>query len=109
MKQISSDQFDTEVLRSTEPVIVDFFTEDCAPCRAMSPILAELELEANNALRVVKVDAAAEAPLASSYRVNAVPAIFLFSNGKCVAQMVGLKSKNNLKKWADDALGAVAS
>ncbi len=104
MKQITGAQFDSEVIASKGPVIVDFYTEDCPPCRTLSPILQEWELESNGAIKVLKVDAATEAALASSYGVRAVPAVFLFSDGKCVAQTIGLKSKNNMKKWYDDAL-----
>jgi thioredoxin 1 len=109
MKHITNAQFETEVLGSKGPVIVDFYTDGCQPCRALSPILQELEEESNGALRVVKIDAAEEAALASSFGVTAVPALFLFSDGKCVGQTLGLKSKNNLKKWVDDALRTVAA
>ena len=104
MKNVDSAQFSSEVLGSKEPVVVDFYTQDCPPCRALSPILEEWESESNGTFRVVKVDAASETTLASSYGVRAVPAVFLFSNGKCVGQSVGLKSKAGMKKWFEDAL-----
>ena len=106
MKQVTSADFESEVLTAGEPVIVDFYTDGCSPCRAMSPVLAEWEQEAKGALKVVKVDAAADYQLASSYRVNAVPAFFLFSKGKCIGQTMGLKSKSSMKQWFDDALKA---
>jgi thioredoxin 1 len=104
MKNVDLTQFSSEVLGSKEPVVVDFYTQDCSPCRAMSPVLEEWESESNGAFRVVKVDAASEAVLASSYGVRAVPAVFLFSNGKCIGQSVGLKSKAGMKKWFEDAV-----
>ena len=104
MKNVDSVQFSSEVLGSKEPVVVDFYTQDCQPCRALSPILEEWESESNGTFRVVKVDAATETTLASSYSVRAVPAVFLFSNGKCVGQSGGLKSKAGMKKWYEDAL-----
>jgi thioredoxin 1 len=104
MKNVDSTQFSSEVLGSKEPVVVDFYTQECAPCRMISPVLEEWETESNGAFRVVKVDAAAEAALASSYGVRAIPAVFLFSNGKCIGQSVGLKSKANMKKWYEDTL-----
>ena len=108
MKQITRAEFDSEVLASSAPVLVDFYTDSCPPCRAMAPILLEWETEANGSLKFVKVDAGSELELAASYRVNAVPAFYLFSKGRCVAQTVGLKSKNNIKKWFDDALKTAA-
>jgi thioredoxin len=108
MKLITSTEFDSEVLTVREPVLVDFFTEHCSPCRAMAPILQEWENEANGTIKIVKVDAAAETTLASSYGVNAVPAFYLFSKGKCVGQTMGLKSKSSIKKWAEEALRSEA-
>jgi len=104
MKNVDSAQFSSEVLGSKEPLVVDFYTQECAPCRMMSPVLEEWESESNGAFRVVKVDAATEAALASSYGVRAVPAVFLFSSGKCIGQSVGLKSKADMKKWYEDTL-----
>jgi len=108
MKQVTGVDFQSEVLAAKQPVVVDFFTDGCSPCRALAPILAEWEGEANGAFKVVKVDAAADYELAASYRVNAVPAIFLFANGKCIGQTMGLKSKNALKQWFDEAQKAAA-
>ena len=104
MKQVSGAEFDAEVLRSKEPVLVDFFTQDCPPCRMMAPLLQEISDEANGQFRIVKVDAAAEAELAASYNVRAVPAFYAFANGKCVGQTVGAKSKANMKKWFEDSI-----
>ena len=109
MKQINSAQFESEVLAAKGPVLVDFFTEDCPPCRALAPILQEWELEAKNGVKVVKVNAGADQDLAASYNVGAVPALFLFVNGKCVGQTVGLKSKRNLTEWVEEALRSPAA
>jgi thioredoxin len=104
MKQITRADFDGEVLVSPQPVLVDFYTDGCAPCRAMSPVLQEWENEAKGAFKVVKIDASAEAELASTYRVNAVPAFLVFSKGRCLGQTIGMKSKSSMKKWFEDSL-----
>jgi thioredoxin 1 len=108
MKQISGADFNSEVLASKEPVLVDFYSDGCQPCRMMSPVLQEMETEANGQFKIVKVDAAAEAELASSYGVRSVPSFFAFSNGKCVGQTIGAKSKANMKKWFEDSVHAAA-
>ena len=108
MKQITSAEFDAEVLKSSQPVLVDFFTDGCGPCRMMSPVLQEMETEANGTFKIVKIDAAAEAALAASFRVSAVPAFLAFANGACVSQTVGAKSKANMKKWFEDSVRPVA-
>lgn len=104
MKQISSTEFESEVLRATEPVLVDFFTDHCGPCRMLAPVLEEIGRESQGHIKVVKVDAASESALAASLGVNAVPALFAFKNGNVVGQTVGLKSKASLKKWFEDSL-----
>ena len=106
MKQIASGEFESEVLRSKEPVLVDFFTETCQPCRMMAPVLEEIESESKGQFKIVKINAGEEMELASSYGVRSVPAFFAFANGKCVGQTVGAKSKANMKKWFDDAVQA---
>jgi thioredoxin 1 len=109
MKQITAADFEAEVLRSKQPVLVDFYTDSCAPCRMMSPLLQELEAEAGGQFKVFKVDAAAEIELAATYGVRAVPAFYAFANGQCVGQTVGAKSKANMKKWFDDSIRTVAA
>jgi thioredoxin 1 len=104
MKQITGAEFETEVLGSKEPVLVDFYTDDCPPCRMMAPMLHELEAEANGAFKVVKVNAATKAALASSFRISAVPSFFAFNNGKIVGQTMGAKSKANMKRWFEEAI-----
>jgi thioredoxin 1 len=104
MKQISKADFDAEVLRSNEPVLVDFYTDGCAPCRMMAPVLQEMETEANGGFKVMKIDAASEPELAASFRVNAVPAFLAFAKGSCVGQTVGAKSKANMKKWFEESV-----
>jgi thioredoxin 1 len=104
MTQITGAEFESQVLGSKEPVIVDFYTNDCPPCRMMAPLLQEMEAEAKGQFKVVKIDAAVEMQLASQFRVSSVPAFFVFANGKCVGQTLGAKSKVHMKKWLEDSI-----
>jgi thioredoxin 1 len=106
MKQITGADFESEVLGSKEPVLVDFYTDTCPPCRAMAPVLQEMETEANGQYKIVKINAGSEMELATTYRVSAVPSFFIFSNGKCIGQTLGAKSKVNMKKWVEDSIHA---
>lgn len=72
----------------------------------MGPVLQELEAEASGKYKVVKVDAGTELQLASTFRISAVPAFFVFANGKCVGQTLGAKSKTAMKKWVEDSIGS---
>lgn len=104
MTQVTSENFDAEVLKSKEPVLIDFYTDTCPPCRMMAPVLAEIQAEANGSLKVVKINAAEQPELSNQFRVSGVPAFFAFANGKCVGQAVGARSKANMKKWFEDSV-----
>ena len=108
MKEIRSSQFEAEVLKSNVPVLVDFYTDCCGPCRLMSPILSEIELESSGDLKVVKVDAAAAAQLSASLGVRAVPTFLVFSRGQQAGQITGARSKKEMRKWLDESIAATA-
>jgi len=108
MKEITSSQFDSEVLHSEVPVLVDFYTEGCAPCRMMSPILAEIEQESTGTLKVVKIDAAADGQFSASFQIAAVPTFLLFNRGQRLGQFTGARSKKDVRKWLDASIQATA-
>jgi thioredoxin 1 len=106
MKEITSSEFESEVLRSDVPVLVDFYTEGCGPCRQMSPILGEIEAASSGVLKVVKMDASADAQFSASFQISAVPTLLLFHRGQQLGQVMGARSKRDLKRWIDESLGA---
>jgi thioredoxin 1 len=99
MKNVTAAEFQNEVIGASGRVLVDFYTEQCGPCRALAPVLAEMETESAGALKVVKVNAVDEVSLASSFRVQNVPTLLLFQNGQCLGQLTGLRSKKDLQRW----------
>jgi thioredoxin len=106
MKTILASEFTTEVVQSTVPVVVDFFTPFCGPCKQLAPILEEIAEEQGDAVKFVKIDASLDATLAASLEIRAVPTIFLFRSGKRVAQFTGFRPKKDLQKWIGEALAA---
>ena len=106
MKQISTDEFEAEVLRSGLPTLVDFYTEECPPCRMLAPILQELSDESAGRFKVIKVNAAEENALASQFGVFAVPNLLLFINGAPVGQKTGLQPKQALLDWIEESTHA---
>ena len=104
MKQIDSTKFDVEVLHSAPPVLVDFYTEQCSPCRVISPVIEEIENERGGSLKVVNIDAAAEPAFTASFHITAVPTLLLFRGGQSIAQLTGSRGKKELQKWIDDSL-----
>jgi thioredoxin 1 len=96
--------FQTEVLESTTPVLVDFWAEWCHPCKLVGPIVDELATEYEGKLKVGKVDVDAN-QVAGNYGIMSIPTLLIFQNGKVVKSMVGAQSKDNFKREIDSVLG----
>jgi len=93
--------FSTEVLQSTSPVLVDFWAEWCGPCKALGPILDELAEEYNGKVRIGKVNIDEYQELAAQYRISSIPTLLLFKQAQVAEQLVGLRSKKDLKASFD--------
>lgn len=96
--------FETEVLQSSVPVVVDFWAAWCGPCRMVAPELEALAEAHGDALRVVKVDVGANLEVAERYGVRGIPTIALFRDGKLVAESVGAKPREAIEADLDLAL-----
>jgi len=95
------DHFRKAVLESKLPVLVDFWAEWCAPCLAAAPILEELDKEYDGKINFAKVNVDGNSPLATKYNVAAIPTMLVFKDSQPVQQIVGLKTKSDLKKILD--------
>ena len=93
--------FNEQVLQSELPVLVDYWAEWCAPCKAMAPVLDEVAEEYRDRLRVVKVNVEQEPQVARQYGVRSQPTLMLFKNGLVEAQKVGALSKSQLKAFIE--------
>jgi thioredoxin 1 len=96
--------FKTEVLESTIPVLVDFWAEWCHPCKIVGPIVEELATEYAGKLKVGKVDVDAN-QVAGNYGIMSIPSLLIFQNGQVVKSMVGAQSKDSFKREIDSVLG----
>ena len=97
--ELTSANFEAEVLKSDKLVLVDFWAPWCGPCRMLGPIVAELAREKAGTLKVCKVNVDEASDLAAKYGINSIPALFLFKDGKVAAQAVGFMQKPDLERF----------
>ena len=100
-KELTEAIFDTEVLQSTKPYLVDFWAAWCGPCRAIAPIIDAIATEHADKLSVGKIDVDAQPAIAQRYRVMSIPTIILFKDGEAAAVSIGAVSKEELLKRLD--------
>jgi thioredoxin 1 len=96
--QISDDTFESEVLKSPVPVLIDFWAPWCGPCRAIAPIVDQLADEYTGKLKVVKMNVDDNPRTPANYGVRGIPNLILFKNGKVEQQIVGAVPKAHLVK-----------
>jgi thioredoxin 1 len=103
---VSDKTFDEEVLKSSEPVVVDFFAEWCGPCKAMAPALEAVAAEQKGKVKVVKVDVDQNPGITTKYGIRAMPTLIVFKDGQVAGQHVGaLVQKRKLEEWIGSQIG----
>lgn len=104
VKEITSMNFNDEVLNSDTPVLVDFWAEWCGPCRAIGPVVDEIANDYNGKVSVGKLNVDNENQLAMEYGVRSIPALLIFNNGTVVNQIVGAVPKNRITDILDTVI-----
>lgn len=107
-QKVMSTDFETEVLKSNKPVLVDFYADWCGPCKALAPVLEEVSGERADALKIVKLNVEESMDVAEKYAVRAMPTLLLFRDGQVIGITRGAQSKSKLMAWIDETLAKPA-
>jgi thioredoxin 1 len=99
VSKVSDKDFETEVLKSTEPVVVDFWAEWCGPCRMIAPALEEIAGTMNGKVKIVKLNVDENPATAAKYGIMSIPTLMLFKNGELASRQVGAAPKQKLEQW----------
>jgi thioredoxin 1 len=101
---INEQNFDTEVLKSNIPVLVDFWAPWCGPCKMISPVIDEISKDFEGKLKVCKVNTDENMNISSKYQVTSIPCLLFLKDGKPVEKVVGFRSKKDLAKIISNIL-----
>ena len=104
VKEFTSANFNTEVLESDTPVLVDFWAEWCGPCRVIAPVVDEIATEYSQKDKVGKLNVDNENQIASQFGVRSIPALLIFKNGTVANQIVGAVPKNKITEILDSVI-----
>ncbi len=105
VREINDDNFESDILQSSKPSIVDFWAEWCAPCRAISPIIKGLADTYGDRINIVKINIEEAPSTPSKYGVRAIPTILAFKDGEVVEQLQGARPKADFEAMAEKLLG----
>ena len=100
--QITDDTFETEVINSTLPVLVDYWAEWCGPCKMVGPILEELAVEFGERVKITKLNIDENQTTPPKYGIRGIPTLMLFKNGEVTDMKVGALSKSQLSAFLEE-------
>jgi len=100
----SDASFDSDVLKSAEPVVVDFWAEWCGPCRMIAPALEEISGQLGDKVKIVKLNVDENPNTAAKYGIMSIPTLMLFKNGEIASRQVGAAPKQKLHQWISGAV-----
>ncbi len=96
--------FEADVLKSAEPVVVDFWAEWCGPCRMIAPALDEISGQVGDKVKIVKLNVDENPNTAAKYGIMSIPTLLMFKNGEISSRQVGAAPKQKLHQWISSAV-----
>jgi thioredoxin 1 len=102
--KVSDSTFDSEVLKATSPVVVDFWAEWCGPCRQIAPALEEIAGSLDGKVKIVKMNVDENPQTAAKYGIQSIPTLMLFKNGQMASRQIGAAPKQKLEHWITTAV-----
>jgi thioredoxin 1 len=102
--KVTDASFEADVLKSSEPVVVDFWAEWCGPCRMIAPALEEIAKEMEGKIRIVKLNVDENPNVPGKLGIRSIPTLILFKDGKAASQKVGAAPKGELLRWISGAI-----
>ena len=103
-EKVTDASFEADVLKSTEPVVVDFWAEWCGPCKMIGPSLEEIATEMAGKVKITKLNVDENPGVAGQLGIRSIPTLMLFKDGKLASQKVGAAPKGELVKWINGAI-----
>lgn len=104
IRATAASKWNEDVVKSSIPVLVDFWAEWCGPCRMIAPVLEELAKEYNNRVKFLKLNVDENQEIAIKYQIYSIPTLLIFKNGEIVGQHIGATSKDVLRRFIDNSL-----
>jgi thioredoxin 1 len=104
--KVSDADFEAQVLKSTEPVVVDFWAEWCGPCKMIAPALEEIAGTLNGKVKIVKLNVDENPATASKYGIMSIPTLMMFKGGELASRQIGAAPKQKLEQWITSAASA---
>ena len=102
--KVSDASFESDVLKATEPVVVDFWAEWCGPCKMIAPALDEIAATMGDKVKIVKLNVDENPGTASKYGIMSIPTLMIFKNGELASRQVGAAPRQKLEQWINTAV-----